>query len=217
MDAVFFDMDGVLVDSEEQWRKTEVPIFRKMIPSWTERDQKRLVGMGDKNIYKLLVSEYGLTLSPREYLSICEKAADDIYLKRVSRTEGFPELIAELRGRGVHVGLVSSSSWRTIRMVLDRFDLGPLFASVVSADDVGGEGKPSPAIYLHAAGLAGARPARCVAIEDSVNGVTAAKRAGMACIGYRNGANHDQDLSETDMEVSSFAELSWARMKGLLR
>jgi beta-phosphoglucomutase-like phosphatase (HAD superfamily) len=86
----------------------------------------------------------------------------------------------------------------------------------VSAEEVGGEGKPSPAIYLYTAQRLGVDPARCVVAEDSRNGVLAARAAGMYCIGLRNGFNDDQDLSEANIIVNGLGEIDWPTLMALV-
>jgi beta-phosphoglucomutase-like phosphatase (HAD superfamily) len=90
--------------------------------------------------------------------------------------------------------------------MLDRFSLRDSFKVVVSADELAGRGKPSPAIYLLTAARLGIRPNRCIAIEDSQNGVLSAKNAEMYCVGFRNGFNDEQDLSRADAIIHHFAE-----------
>jgi beta-phosphoglucomutase-like phosphatase (HAD superfamily) len=99
--------------------------------------------------------------------------------------------------------------------VLQRFDLLESFKVVVSADELEGNGKPSPAIYLLTAKRLGVSPDRCIAIEDSKNGVLSAKNAGMFCIGFRNGFNDEQDLSRADMVIQRFVELDWQMLQCL--
>ena len=93
--------------------------------------------------------------------------------------------------------------------MLERFGLRDAFRVVVSADELAGEGKPSPAIYLLTAKRLGVRPDRCIAIEDSQNGVLSAKNAEMFCVGFRNGFNEEQDLSRADVVIWRFAEFDW--------
>jgi beta-phosphoglucomutase-like phosphatase (HAD superfamily) len=93
--------------------------------------------------------------------------------------------------------------------VLHRFGLADSFQVVVSAEEVKGKGKPSLAIYLLTAQRLGVPPARCIAVEDSANGVLAAKQARMLCIALRNGFNEEQDLSQADLVIHSLAELDW--------
>src|SRR5581483_4645034 len=129
------------------------------------------------------------------FLRRCDLIADDVYGRRVRLADGLEPLLRSLARLGKPVALASSSPRHWIRLVLDRFALRPHFSAVVSADDVGGEGKPSPAIYQRAVGLLRASPARCLAVEDSQVGVLSAKRAGVYCVGLRTGTNDDQDFS----------------------
>ena len=208
MQAFIFDMDGVIVDSELHWKKPEGYFLRSLVPNWTDADQTRIIGLSLNNTYLLLTTEYGVTHSKEQFLEAYMAMALHIYRDLVSLMPGFTGLLRELRRRGIPVAVASSSTRPWIDIVLDRFDLRSGFQTVVSADDLaGGEGKPSPAIYLHTASVLGVEPAGCVVMEDSHNGVLSAQRAGMYCIGFRNGFNDDQDISTADLLVNSYAEI----------
>ncbi len=208
MQAFIFDMDGVIVDSELHWKKPEGYFLRSLVPDWTDTDQTRIIGLSLNNTYRLLTTEYGVTHSQEEFLEAYMAMARQIYREMVSLMPGFSELLRELHRRGTPIALASSSTRSWIDIVLDRFDLRSDFEAVVSADELpGGEGKPSPAIYLHTASKLGVEPAGCVVMEDSHNGVLSAQRAGMYCIGFRNGFNDDQDISAADVIVNSYAEI----------
>lgn len=208
MQAFIFDMDGVIVDSELHWKKPEGYFLRSLAPNWTDADQTRIIGLSLDNVYRLLTTEYGVTHSKEAFLESYMAMAHHIYRDLVSLMPGFRELLAELHKREVPVAIASSSTHSWIEIVLDRFDLRNEFEAVVSADELaGGEGKPSPAIYLHTAHKLSVEPAGCVVMEDSHNGVLSAQRAGMYCIGFRNGFNEDQDISMADVLVDSYAEI----------
>jgi HAD superfamily hydrolase (TIGR01509 family) len=133
--------------------------------------------------------------------------ANQIYGQKVSLMPGFQESLSMLRANRVPVALASSSPMSWINIVLDRFDLSHAFDVVVSADELDGRGKPSPAIYLHTASKLGVKPEKCLVIEDSMNGVLSAKNAGMFCVGFRNGFNEEQDISRADIIIHDMAEL----------
>lgn len=101
--------------------------------------------------------------------------------------------------------------------MLTRFGLRDAFKAVVSADELDGEGKPSPVIYLRTAQRLDVDPRQCIAVEDSKNGALSAKSAGMYCIGFRNGFNEEQDLSRADMIIHRFSELAGQQLQRLLR
>ena len=208
--AVLFDMDGVMVDSEARWKDAERPFFREIAPGWREQDFEATVGLGVVDLYHFLKRRYPIKLTLRAFLDRCDELALEVYGRRVRIAWGLKPLLRALARKGTPVALASSSPRHWIRIVLDRFELQPHFKAIVSADDVGGEGKPSPAIYRRALGLLGAPPSRCATVEDSTYGVLAAKRAGIFCIGLRNGTNDDQDFRLADVEARGFSQLSIA-------
>lgn len=218
MDAVIFDMDGVVVDSERHWKSAEGFFLQSLVGRWSDDDQARITGLSIHDVYRLLVSEYGLNQPKEQFLAHYNGIAAGIYGQQVSLTEGFLDLLAALNESRIPVALASSSTMGWIDIMLKRFGLRPAFTAVVSADEVsGGEGKPSPAIYFLTAGRLGVPAEKCVVVEDSRNGVLSAKRAGMFCIGFLNGYNHDQDLSSADITVNSFHELNVESLRELYR
>jgi HAD superfamily hydrolase (TIGR01509 family) len=209
IEAFIFDMDGVIVDSELHWKSLEGYFLRTLIPGWTTADQGRIIGLSLDSLFDLLTTEYGLVGGKEEFLREYHGIARDIYLNRVSLLPGFLDLLSLLQRKGIRVALASSSPQSWIGFVLDRFELRDEFEVVVSSEEVQGEGKPSPAIYLYTAGQLGAAPAKCVVIEDSRNGVLSARAAGMYCIGFRNGFNEEQDLAGADIVIEGFGGLDW--------
>jgi HAD superfamily hydrolase (TIGR01509 family) len=212
MDAVIFDMDGVIVDSEIHWKTTEGFFLQSLILGWSLNDQDSIIGLGVLDLYKLLVDTYHLQKTKDEFLEIYQEMANDIYGQKVSLIEGFIELLTELNTNHIPVALTSSSPISWINIMLDRFNLRDSFQAVISADELTGQGKPFPAIYVLTATRLGVRPDRCVAIEDSKNGVLSAKNAEMFCVGFRNGFNDEQDLSRADMIIHHFAEFDWKKL-----
>ena len=213
MDAVIFDMDGVIVDSEIHWKTTEGFFLQSLIPTWNINDQDKIIGLAVHDVYTLLVTRYQLQKTKVQFLELYQEMANEIYGQKVSLIEGFTELLSTLNQNNIPVALASSSPKTWIDIVLQRFNLYESFKVVVSADELEGEGKPSPAIYLLTAKRLGVSPDRCIAIEDSKNGVLSAKNAGMPCIGFRNGFNDEQDLSRADMIIQHFDELNWQMLQ----
>lgn len=205
--AIIFDFDGVVVDSEVYWDTETIHEYRKMIPAWSEKDDQRLKGRSVLDIHGMLVKEYGFTWSMEEYMRAIDAFADGIYASRTQLMPGFRELHAMIRKAGLPIGLASSSMRRWIDLAAARLELSGAFDHIVVAKDVG-IGKPDPAVYLEAARRLGIAPAHCTAIEDSRNGVAAAKAAGMTCIGLRHadGAIAD-DLSQADVIVGSLEDI----------
>lgn len=209
-------MDGVIVDSEVHWKDVEGFFLQSLVPGWSPADQGRIIGLSIYDTHDMLVREYSFEKSLPEFMDLYQEMAEEIYGRKASLIEGFHDLLLLARGKGLPTALASSSRRSWIELLLRRYDLAPLFDVVVSAEDLeGAEGKPSPAIYLHTARLLGVPPSECAVIEDSRNGVISAKRAGMYCIGFRNGFNEEQDLSGADVIVSGYAELDSSVLLGL--
>lgn len=216
VEALVFDMDGVIVDSERHWKQLEGFFLQQLIPHWDRADQGKITGLSLRDTFALLRDSYGLKHTESEFLDVYQDMAAQIYMEKVALLPGFTGLLDELRAHEVPLALTSSSLRSWIEMVLARFSLHDAFRVVVSAEELKGEGKPSPAIYIHTAKELGVPAARCIVIEDSRNGVLSAKAAGMYCIGLRNGFNEEQDLSGADIIVHGFHELNWQRLQALL-
>ncbi|ELY78633.1 HAD family hydrolase [Natrinema pallidum] len=207
MTAVLFDMDGVLVDSEDYW----VEFQREEILPATVPDEAVAVaetsGMNFREIYDYLDDEYGAAISRAAFVQRFTEAAEEIYTERAALLDGLHDLLAELDDRGVPTALVSSSPHDWIGMVTERFDLETAFDHVISADDIDAASKPAPDIFEYAAAEIGVPAADCVVVEDSENGIEAAARAGTVVIAYRIDAHGDIDRSPADEVVASPAAL----------
>jgi len=219
--AIIFDFDGVVIDSESLWPGMQVKIIQRFIPTWTMRDQMRLAGQDWHGSYALLTSEYGYKETFKHYESFMEDAHRqdiiDIYATHAALTPGVEELLKRLVARGIPLSIASSSDRHSIQTALKRLHAHPYFTQISSKDDVPkGRTKPNPDIYLLAAKRAGRRPSECIAIEDSVPGLTAAKAAGLYCIAYRTDYNRLQDMSAADMHIDHFDELTDAKLNALL-
>lgn len=212
---IIFDMDGVIVDSELHWKEIQSDFLRGVLPSWTDEDQIRLIGLSANHVYELLVRDYGLTQTIEEYFSYYEGITAEIYGKRSKLIPGVENLIYELKTSGVPLALASSSPHSWISIVLKRFDFSNVFNPVVSADDLNGVGKPDPGIYLKTSELLGVKPTDCIAIEDSNKGVESAVRAGMLCLALKNGFNDHQDLSKAHIIVDGFEGIDHAFLRRL--
>ena len=205
--AIIFDMDGVLVDSQLRWLEVQNDFLAGLVGTWGEEDQSRIIGMSIDDVHRLLVSEYGATVSRDEMLSYYQGLAGEIYGVKSLLLPGVKELIVQIKAEGFKLAVASSSIKSWIQIVLDRFELGEYFSAVVSSDDVGTKGKPAPDIYLKSCEMLEVSPGAAIAIEDSSKGIESAKAAGMFCLGLNNGFNQDQDLSSADAILNGFLNL----------
>ncbi|QKQ98112.1 HAD-IA family hydrolase [Candidatus Nanohaloarchaea archaeon] len=178
MEAVIFDLDGVVVDTEKHWNRAEKEIYREATGS--EVDPDRLAGMSITNTYEKLCEDFDVEVSREEFFEMYESRAEEVYCEKAELMEGLKEFIQELRDLGLLIGLATGSYWPGY--VIDRFDLD--FDAVVDSGDVDGKGKPEPETYRMAVESLGVDPEDAVAVDDTEAGVASAKGAGLYCIGY---------------------------------
>ncbi|MFC7213989.1 HAD family hydrolase [Saliphagus sp. GCM10025334] len=207
MRAVLFDMDGVLVDSEDYWVTLErEELLPQVVPN-QDVAVAEITGMNYREIYDYLDAEYETAVSREEFLDLFEDAAETLYRDHVALLEGTYDLLDELEERDVPRAIVSSSPHDWIDVVLERFDLAGRFDAVVSAEEIDGPGKPEPDVFEYAAAELGVDPGECVVLEDSEHGIRAAARAGTTCIAYEIDAHDDVDYSPADAVVETPREL----------
>lgn len=201
LEAVIFDMDGVIVDSENHWAEAEKEIFQEA--TGAHIDPKQFSGMSISNTYRELSEKFGTGISGEEFFQLYDDRAEKIYREKASIIDGMKELIDELESmNGVKLGMVTGSYWP--EYVLDRFSLD--FDEVVTPEDISGTGKPEPEIYFLILERLGIESEEAVVVEDSDPGVSAAKSAGIYCIGLRGTEN--QTLEKADEVIESTLQLS---------
>lgn len=216
--AVVLDMDGVLVDSELHWKKVEFAFLNGLAPEFSRDSHIGLLGMSVPDVFRLFKDRFHIEMGSDEFVRRYDEMAFDIYNNRTGLMPGCISAIQVLKKSGFLVALATSSSRKWVDAVFGRFagQLDGVFDVVTCADDVSGEKKPAPAIYLHTAKSLSTPPESCVAVEDAGNGILSAKRAGMKCVGYRNGFNDEQDLSKADFVMRDFGELTAEKLNAML-
>jgi len=207
MQAVLFDMDGVLVDSEDYWVEREREELLPGVVPDHDVAVSEITGMNYREIYDYLEDEYGTAVTREEFERRFEAVAEGIYREDVSLLEGAHDLLDHLERQGVTCAIVSSSPHAWIDIVRERFDLEERFDAVISAEDVDGPGKPAPDVFEYAGASLGVAPEDCLVIEDSAHGIEAATAAGTTCIAYAIDAHDGIDYSTADVVVEEPAEL----------
>lgn len=214
--AVIFDMDGLLIDSEPLWQESEISVFGKVGLRLDHRMCLETMGLRVD-----AVVDYWYARHPWENVShkeietgIIDEVVERILLKAMPK-EGVDSVTNFVQSKRVRVALASSSSYRIIRAVLDKFDLKEKFEIIYSAEDEE-YGKPHPGVYLTTARKLQVKPTECLAIEDSFNGVKAAKEAGMRCIAVPDSTSRgDKRFDLADVVLNSLSEINdevWSRL-----
>ena len=203
VEGIIFDMDGVIIDSEPKYIEIEVELYKELGIQMTREEKHRFMGMGMVELWQRIKDEYSVELDPE----IWAKREEKIYFEYLFgdedkvMMEGVDELLDELvNKRHLKVALASSSSHRAISHVLKIFDIKKYFDVQISAEDVT-YSKPAPDIFLKAAEALGVPPEKCLVIEDSRNGITAAKKAGMLCVGFASAPEGYVDYSKADGKI----------------
>ncbi|MGK9254024.1 HAD family phosphatase [Paenibacillus sp. P22] len=210
--AFLFDMDGVIIDSEPLHFDVDIRVMAYLGAEITQTELEPYVGMTNPAMWKAIKEQYGFPHSTEEIIDYQLKdKLQELDKLDIEPIEGIRELLDELRSHGVAIGLASSSPRVFIEAVLGKFGLADYFGCIVSGEEVP-QGKPAPDVYLEAASVLGIQPADCVVLEDSRNGVRAAKAAGMRAIGFINPNSGNQDLSEADFTVERIGDIKLAEL-----
>ncbi len=208
--TVIFDMDGVIVDTEPVHRFAYFQHFSELNIDVSEELFTSFTGNSTRNVFQRVNSIFNLNADVEELILRKRTIFNDTFDHKedLELLEGVENLIKNLHDNGVELILASSASKVTIDRVFRRFGLHPYFTNIVSGEDFP-KSKPHPAIFEFAASLSKAPKENCIVIEDSTNGVLAAKAAGIYCVGYNSIHSKLQDLSKADKIVNHFNELDY--------
>lgn len=205
-EAVIFDMDGVLLDSEPLHLRATQAALGARGASYTERDNRAFFGATDAELFRVLRILFDLPASTEALVSAKRSHLVALIRAEARPLPGVPTIPRQLRAAGLGLGLASSSPRPVIDAVLETVGLDRAFQAVVSGDEVA-RGKPAPDGFLLAARRLGVEPARCLVVEDSRNGVLAAKAAGMAVAAVPCPATSHEDFSPADWVLPSLEAL----------
>jgi len=216
INAVIFDMDGVLIDSEPFWQDSEMAAFKRVGLQLTREMCLQTMGLRVDEVVEYWRRKHGWqNYPPGELEDLIINGVIERILARGEAKEGVDHAMTFFQSRGVTLALASSSAYRIIRAVVERFGLADKFDCVYSAEEEE-YGKPHPGVYLTAARKLGVQPTECLAIEDSLNGVLSAKAARMKCIAIPDPATRrDPRFVIADVTLDSLAEINeevWGKL-----
>lgn len=206
IEAVVFDMDGVLVDSEPLHMEATRRLLAAYGVGYSQEENAEFIGFTDLEIFTILRIRHGLAPATDELTRQFAEKLIELLEREAVPLPGVPAVLEGLRRAGYRLALASSSTPKVIAATLRTLRIDGHFPTVVSSVEVG-RGKPAPDVFLAAASRLGRPPSRCLVIEDSRNGVLAAKRAGMACVAVPCAATRHQEFAGADLVLGTLEEL----------
>lgn len=214
--TVIFDMDGVIVDTEPLHKKAYYQHFGELGIEVDAELFSRFTGKSTRNVYQMIKEIFKIdtdveALIQRKRTIFYGLFDSDPALQLL---DGVEDLVKNLHSANFQLILASSAAKSTINRVFKRFDLFPYFSHLVSGEDFP-ESKPNPAIFIEAQRLSGNVKTSCIIIEDSTNGILAANRADIFCVGYKSANSKNQNYELADMVIQHFDELDPTRIVDL--
>lgn len=205
--AVIFDMDGVVIDSEPVWFKKAHRFYLQLLGSWSKADEKKYAtGKSVHDMYLSLKKDKRLKTTEKQFTQQMDQLAVTVY-QEAPLLPDIKSVLKRLRSQKYQVGLASSSRPLWIQTTLARENIKQYFDTVYSIYHIKGKGKPAPDIYFHTAKKLKVKSQYCLVIEDTTHGIKAAKAAGMKCLALRTKSNPRQDLSLADAVITSLPQL----------
>lgn len=206
--AIIFDMDGVLVDSEPFHIEIEKRMFRKMGLDVSDKEHAGYMGTATDVMWRSIIEKRNLALDVDELTRLTVQEGIPFFksFEKIEPMPGLEKLLKRLLKAKIPMAVASSSDAETVQVITEKSGLRKYFRYAISSSEVG-KSKPEPDVFLHAAKLLGEKPANCLVIEDSKNGIKAAKAAGMFCVAYSGAAADSQDQTQADKIVSDYQEL----------
>lgn len=205
--AVIFDLDGTVLDNEDEYGKA----FRKVLESLgvkVDNEIPHTTGIGVPENWKRLIDKHKIKIektveeltreTQEEYLKL---------LKSVKLKKGFEDFVENLQKSGLTIALATSNEWWMVEKIVDKMNIGKYFDCTTTAEEVLFN-KPDPEIFLVTANKIGISPEECLVFEDSQAGVKAAKAAGMRVVGVSRDESHAKELKNADMVIESYGEFA---------
>jgi HAD superfamily hydrolase (TIGR01509 family) len=208
IEAVVFDLDGLLIETEEIWDEVREEIVRGRGGSWTGAAQRDMMGMSSTEWSRYMHEALGVPDAPERINELVVERMAERYRSSLPLLPGAVEAVQRIAARWP-LGLASSSNRPLIELVLDVAGLAPHFQAVVSSEEVA-RGKPAPDVYLEAAARLGVDPSRAAAVEDSEAGIRSATAAGMRVVAIPNRTfpPSEEAVELADVVLASLDELT---------
>jgi HAD superfamily hydrolase (TIGR01509 family) len=205
--AVIFDLNGTILEDEDEYGRA----FNKVLKSLgveTSAEPPQIKGIGVKENWPHLIKRYGIkTGKSLEQLALETQEAYLTEINNVTVRAGFDEFVENLKDGGIQIALATSNTWEIAEKVLNKVGLGGIFDAVTTVEEVA-YGKPDPGLFTLTADKLGAEREKCLVIEDSASGISAAQLAGMKVVAISGREEDEEILANADLIVDNFSEIT---------
>ena len=203
--AIIFDMDGVLIDSQPLHFEVDMLVLKQFGYPAKLKEVEKYAGMSNADRWAKYKKDYMLQATETELINAHVLALKNLFGSKedLKPIHGIVPLLNMLKESELKMSVASSSSYDFVHMVLDKLQIAEYFDIVVSGEDMQ-KSKPAPDIFLATVEKHGCSVEECVVIEDSQNGVLAAKTANIKCVGYINKTSGEQDITKADLIIDDF-------------
>ncbi len=213
-DAFIFDMDGVLIDSETFYSEMEQVNFRLLGLNISHEEHITYQGTATDEMWKKIKEKHNVQNTVDELVKMTNDLTIPVFRKmeKIDPMRGVLDLLLALEKKNIPLALASSSYPEVIEIVLEKTKLKKFFGVVVNSR-MAGKSKPAPDIFLLASEKLDILPHKCIVVEDSANGIAAAKAAGMFCIAFNGPGSEHQDQSKADVIIKDYNHLTQALLQ----
>ena len=215
LEAVLFDMDGVIIDSEPLWSKAEQQLLARRNLRYSPQLKTVMMGLDSSEAVGFLIKHYDLKESVGNVVEERNQLIAGLFREFLRPMPHALQLVRSVHAAEIKTGLASSSSKELVDLALGKLNITGLFDLILSGDQVA-RGKPAADIYLTAARELGVSHENCLVIEDAPHGVAAAKAAGMCCLAISTSTN-ESELGAADRVIRSFGEVNLQTLQELVQ
>lgn len=215
--TIIFDMDGVIIDSEPVHHRAFKEHFKELGLTISDEYYQSLTGCSTKNVYEKIMQDFQLEGHVEDFVQRKRSIFNHIFDtdENLALIDGVLETIQKYHQEGKQLILASSSAKVTIHRIFKRFNLFQYFTHIISGEDFP-KSKPNPAIFKHAQHVSNHTKEECIVIEDSTNGIKAARGASIFCVAFNSPNSKNQDLSLANIIINDFSELNLRKIDQLI-